>query len=121
MSPARYRNLRRQIGTQKEVAALLCVQQSVISKRERGKAPISREIALAIHQLFERSSPQRRSLPCVLLAPERRSTEKAQERREDAKAVKNGLAKSVQERNSQFLKHDSGPLVIPNLREALGN
>lgn len=30
-------------GPQKEVAALLGVQQAVISKRERGKAPLARK------------------------------------------------------------------------------
>ena len=121
MSPERYRNLRRQIGTQKEVSFLLGLQQSVISKRERGKAPISREISLAIHQLFQQTKRERSPLPLLAFPPGKRSTEKASERRQDAKAVQGGVAKTVQDRNARLAKRRGRPLVIPNLQDALAN
>ena len=53
MTAAEYRKIRKHLGTQAEVAALLGVDRVTVSKRENGDAryPISKEAALALRQL----------------------------------------------------------------------
>ena len=51
MSPEQYRRLRKERGTQVEVAALLDVRQSTISDRETGRREITREAELALRSL----------------------------------------------------------------------
>ena len=51
MSPAEYRRIRKERGTQTEVAALLGVRQSTVSDRETGRREITREAELALRSL----------------------------------------------------------------------
>lgn len=51
MSPAEYRRLRKELGTQMEVAALLGVRQSTVSDRETGRRAITREAEIALRSL----------------------------------------------------------------------
>ena len=51
MSPEFYRKLRKERGTQVEVAALLGVRQSTVSDRETGRREITREAELALRSL----------------------------------------------------------------------
>ena len=54
MSPATYKAVRKRIGTQAKVAAMLELDPMTISRRERGELPITREAALAIAALKAR-------------------------------------------------------------------
>lgn len=121
MSPDRYTNLRKKIGSQEEVASRLGSSRSAISRRERGNAAISEEDAAAIRRLHE---AQQRSglLPLVAFPPSSRSSEKAAQRRKDRDSLTRGESpKSIQVRNSRLGKRGIHPLVIPNLREALSH
>lgn len=51
MTPAQYRQTRRRLGTQAEVAARLQVSRVTVAKRETGKTVITNEAALALKQL----------------------------------------------------------------------
>lgn len=51
MTPAEYRILRKSIGTQAKVAALLGVDRVTIARRESGTMRITREAELAIEML----------------------------------------------------------------------
>jgi DNA-binding transcriptional regulator YiaG len=51
MKPATYRKLRRSVGSQSQVARLLSVHVSTISKRERGALGIDREAEYALRWL----------------------------------------------------------------------
>lgn len=51
MTPETYKTLRKRLGTQAEVAALLGVARASVNRRENGKKPITREAALAIQAL----------------------------------------------------------------------
>ena len=51
MTPEQYRRLRKERGTQVEVAALLGVMQSTVSDRETGRREITREAELALRSL----------------------------------------------------------------------
>lgn len=51
MTPETYKTLRKRLGTQAEVAALLGVARATVNRRENGKEPITREAALAIQAL----------------------------------------------------------------------
>lgn len=59
MTPANYQAARKRIGTQTEVAAMLELDPQTISRRERGKLPITPEAALAIDALQARPSKSR--------------------------------------------------------------
>lgn len=48
MDKNEYKSIRKQIGTQSEVAKILNVDVTTISKRERGVIPISKESEFAI-------------------------------------------------------------------------
>ncbi len=55
MTAAEYKRLRVSIGSQPAVAARLGVSETTISRRERGKLPITKEAADAMnHQLCRR-------------------------------------------------------------------
>lgn len=53
MNARDYKKLRKQIGTQKEVAVVLGVTRETISNRETGTASISTEAELALRRLAE--------------------------------------------------------------------
>ena len=58
MSPDQYRIERERRGTQLSVAALLRIDPQTISRRERGKIPITHEAGLALLSL-----PKKRKRP----------------------------------------------------------
>jgi len=60
MTPTTYQAARKRIGTQAEVAAMLELDPMTISRRERGKLPITREAALAIDALKARQKRRAR-------------------------------------------------------------
>lgn len=51
MKPEKYKELRKKIGSQEKVAALLGVTRSLLGYRENGKARITEEAAIAIRFL----------------------------------------------------------------------
>lgn len=53
MQPEKYKELRKYVGTQKEVAAQLGISRCHISNRENGKKPISKEAELAMSMLHD--------------------------------------------------------------------
>lgn len=53
MTKEEYREARRKLGTQVQVARLLAVDHTLISKRERGVVRVNREAELAIKYLLE--------------------------------------------------------------------
>ena len=52
MTKEKYKELRKQIGTQQEVAALLDVSYESINRRENGRVRITREAAYALCYLL---------------------------------------------------------------------
>lgn len=56
MTPAKYKTERQKRGTQAEVANLLAVRQSTISRREQGKNPITLEAWKALLSLTEKTT-----------------------------------------------------------------
>jgi len=59
MNKNEYKEIRRKLGTQSEVAAMLQNARETISRRESGKDRITTEAALAIEALRNRKSPQK--------------------------------------------------------------
>lgn len=57
MKAAQYKRLREAVGPQDEVANMLKVHKSTISKRERGEIPVTREAEMAMRYLYERRQP----------------------------------------------------------------
>lgn len=53
MNSKQYRFERRKRGSQKQVAALLGINRVTLSNRETGKAPITKEAALAMLSIKE--------------------------------------------------------------------
>lgn len=51
MTKDEYRDLRRKLGTQSEVAAMLDITTVTVYRRESGETPVSREAAIAIQSL----------------------------------------------------------------------
>lgn len=66
MTPSDYRKLRKEIDSQKKVALLLGITRFAISRRENGRAPITKEAKLAIKRLREMNG-SRCSVPRDLL------------------------------------------------------
>lgn len=60
-NPCEYRALRKAMGTQAEVAAMLEAARETIARRETGKDRITREAALALEALAKR--PKNRRTP----------------------------------------------------------
>jgi DNA-binding XRE family transcriptional regulator len=59
VNPETYKETRKSLGTQSEVAARLGVARETIARRETGKDRITREAALAIEALSKRPKNQR--------------------------------------------------------------
>lgn len=56
MTAARYKTLRKKVGTWKAVAEMLGLNWSTIARREAGTLPITKEAALAIEALAGRAA-----------------------------------------------------------------
>lgn len=119
LSPSKYSFLRKKIGTQAEVARLLGVRQSVVSKRERGLSAISLEASLALERLVAERAGRPERVRVRLDAPHGRAAAKAALRKRDTESVAKGQvqAAELQKRNARF--SSSRALSVPNLREAL--
>lgn len=59
MTPAEYKKIRENLGTQAAVAPLLDVHRVTLAKRESGAWEITREAALALEALKKRPKRQR--------------------------------------------------------------
>ncbi|MBU6299908.1 MAG: helix-turn-helix transcriptional regulator [Verrucomicrobia bacterium] len=123
LSASKYSFLRKKIGTQAEVARLLGVRQSVISKRERGLSAISVEASLALERLLADCVRKPAPVRVRLDSPEGRAVGKAISRKRDAESVVSGRVSlaELQRRNARFAGSGDGIPDIPNLREALVN
>jgi DNA-binding XRE family transcriptional regulator len=58
MRPERYREIRKAVGTQQEVAKMLDVSRATLWARETGKWPVSTETALAMKWLLHLKTRQ---------------------------------------------------------------
>lgn len=115
LSPEEYRAARRKIGNQELVAQLLGVGQPLISKRERGLAPIGAEASLAILVLLDGAMVAKGEFSSAL-----RHAMKSAARERDSIVVRSGRsnAKRLQQVNSHSLLV-SKDRKIANLWEAV--
>jgi transcriptional regulator with XRE-family HTH domain len=117
LSAEEYRAARQRIGRQELVAELLGVGQPLISKRERGLAPIGAEASLALLLLLDASIAEDGQFSAAL-----RRVKKSVSRQRDAALSRAGAGNSqqLQAVNSHRLPVSKERKIL-NLWEAVGS